>query len=235
MKYRNLQPELMDQPGLEEKEHIQALRGLARINRISASARLLWRPIRRLARQTGVSHFRVLDIASGGGDVAIDLWKRAAADNVSLEIVGCDVSATAVAHAQQAAKGVSPAIRFEQRDIFADTPSEPFDIVTCSLFLHHLPKEKAVELLRLMSKLATQLVLVNDLARGYVAYVAAVIGCQSLTRSRIVHTDGPRSVAGAFTVAEMRNLIEQVPLTGATISRRWPYRFLLEWKARHDV
>lgn len=225
----------MDQPGLQTATHTEALRGLARINRISGSARILWRPIQRFSRRTGSSSLRVLDIASGGGDVSIDLWKRASASDVSLEIVGCDVSATAVMLAQQAADKVSPAIRFEQRDVFADPPGEPFDVVTCSLFLHHLTEEKAVTLLRLMSRLAMRLVLVNDLTRGFFAYFAAVVGCQTLTRSRVVHTDGPRSVAGAFTIAEIEALAERVPLSGATISPRWPFRFLLEWMAQHDL
>ena len=48
---RDRQPELMDQPGLAEDRHVQALRSLVRINWLSGSAGILWRPIRELARQ----------------------------------------------------------------------------------------------------------------------------------------------------------------------------------------
>src|SRR5207302_6310066 len=77
LQQRSLQPEIMDQPGLDEGRHVQALRGLERINFWSGSARILWAPIVRLVRQTGRSSLRLLDIAAGAGDVPIRLWRKA--------------------------------------------------------------------------------------------------------------------------------------------------------------
>ncbi len=74
---RRCQPELMDEPGLDPERHRQALQGLARINWLSASDRILWHPIRALARELAGKPLRVLDIATGGGDVPIRLWQRA--------------------------------------------------------------------------------------------------------------------------------------------------------------
>ena len=54
-------------------------------------------------------------------------------------------------------------------------------------------------------------------------------GSRLLTRSPIVHVDGPLSVRAAFTVAEARQLAERAGLSGATIRRHWPQRFLLSW------
>src|SRR5262245_61489219 len=42
---RNLQPEVMDQPGLDPVEHERALRALVRINLLSNTAGILWGPI----------------------------------------------------------------------------------------------------------------------------------------------------------------------------------------------
>lgn len=232
LKQRTLRPELMDQPGLDSESHQQALRGLSRINRVSGSSRLLWRPIRRLCQQTGQTSWRVLDIASGGGDVPIDLYRKAVAAGVSLQIVGYDISATAVDHATCAASGISSDVRFEQRDIFGNPPTETFDIVTCSLFLHHLPANQATQLLRMMTATTGRLMLVNDLVRSLSGYALAHLACQLLTRSRIVHVDGPRSVAGAFSLAEVKSMCQQARLTDVHIYRRWPCRFVLEWMAR---
>ena len=44
-----LSPELMDQPSLAPAEHEKALRGLARINALSDSAGIIWRPLLELA------------------------------------------------------------------------------------------------------------------------------------------------------------------------------------------
>ena len=38
-------------------------------------------------------------------------------------------------------------VRFETRDVFAEPWEGPFDVVMCSLFLHHLEEERAIELL----------------------------------------------------------------------------------------
>src|SRR5437762_3169037 len=69
-----------------------------------------------------------------------------------------------------------------------------------------------------------------DLRRGLGGLVLAHVACRLLTRSDVVHVDGPRSVEAAFTIAEARALAERAGLTGAVVGRRWPFRFLLTWE-----
>ena len=73
VKVRNRLPELMDQPGLDPHLHAQALGGLRRVNRFSATASQLWKPIEELAAQESAGCLRILDVASGGGDVALEI------------------------------------------------------------------------------------------------------------------------------------------------------------------
>jgi hypothetical protein len=102
--------------------------------------------------------------------------------------------------------------------------------VTTSLFLHHLPDDVAVAVLRRMGEAAGRLVLVNDLARTRAGWLLAWAGCRLLTRSPVVHFDGPASVRSAFTVSEVKALADRAGLTGATVTTHWPYRFLLRWE-----
>ena len=74
LRQRCVLPELMDQPELDAIEHGRALAGLARINALSGSARILWPSLRDLARRKRTDGLRVLDVASGAGDVPIRLW-----------------------------------------------------------------------------------------------------------------------------------------------------------------
>jgi len=55
------------------------------------------------------------------------------------------------------------------------------------------------------------------------------VGCRLLSRSPIVHFDGPVSVQGAFRMDEALDLAARAGLDGATIRRSWPERFLLSW------
>ena len=102
-------------------------------------------------------------------------------------------------------------------------------MLTCSLFLHHLDEAEAVDLLRRMAAAARQLVLINDLRRSTAGLLLAYLGTRLLSTSPVVHTDGPLSVAAAFTLAEVRKLAAQAGLKGATVAGRWPFRFLLKW------
>lgn len=219
----------MDDPALDAQHHLHALAGLCRINWWSRSADILWPPIQAWLRRHGRRHARLFDVATGGGDVPVALWKRAQRAGFSLEITGCDFSARAVAQAQRHAARANAPVRFMEHDAVGEPLPSGYDIVTSSLFFHHLEQERALALLRRMARAAEGLVLVNDLIRSARGVALAYVGTRLLTRSPVVHTDSIRSVRAAFTVEEMRALAQEAGLSGAIITRRWPCRFLLAW------
>lgn len=226
---RDLQPELMDQPQLDPLEHALALLGLARVNWFSRSDAILWPTLRSFALEQKGDPLRVLDVACGGGDVTCALAKRARRAGLNVMLAGCDLSDTALSVARKQADSSGETIEFFQHDVLSEPLPARFDVVICSLFLHHLDAAEAVAILRSMSQAARRAVLVNDLVRSRSGYLLAVLGTRLLSRSRIVHIDGPLSVAGAFTPQEALQLSEQAGLNGATVSRHWPQRFLLTW------
>jgi hypothetical protein len=121
---------------------------------------------------------------------------------------------------------------FFVRDAVRDPLPADFDVVTCSLFLHHLGDDGAATLLAAMGRAAGRLVLVNDLARGPLNLALVWLATRVLTRSPVVRVDGSLSVRAAFTPAEALSLAARAGLTGATVERRWPCRFLLSWRRR---
>jgi SAM-dependent methyltransferase len=223
------QAELMDQPDLDADEHALALRGLARINRLSRSDAILWPAIERLARTMGGSPIRILDVASGGGDVPIALASRALRAGLRVQVEGCDVSPEAVRYARRQAEASGLSLRFFNLDVVNEPIPAGYDVVTCSLFLHHLAEADAISFLGRAAASTSRLLLVNDLVRGPIGYLLAWSGCRLLSRSPVVRYDGPVSVAGAFTLSEVRELAESAGLEGASLARRWPRRFLLSW------
>jgi 2-polyprenyl-3-methyl-5-hydroxy-6-metoxy-1,4-benzoquinol methylase len=230
LRRRRCRPEIMDQPGLDRRRHHHALFGLERINRWSGSAGILWPPIGTLAREASGAPLRLLDIATGAGDVPVRLWHKARRAGVELAVDGCDLSPQAVDYAAGRANRARAAVRFFVWNALADPLPPGYDIVTCSLFLHHLSDEQALLLLRRMSQMARRLVLVNDLRRSLAGYLMAYVGTRLLSTSPVVHTDGPRSVEAAFQPEEALALAVRAGLRGATVRRRWPFRFLLTWE-----
>jgi len=228
---RRIQPELMDSLGLGTGEHRKALRALARVNALSLGPRRFWEQIRGLASTAPHTPLRVLDVACGGGDVAITLARLARSTGLQLAVEGCDVNPVAVQHASASAEQSGCEVRFFQIDAIESTLPAGYDVVCSSLFLHHLSDEQTVDLLRKMSGSARRLVLIQDLVRSRVGYALAYFATRALTRSRIVHIDGPRSVEASFTLEEARAVAERAGLTGATLRRCWPERFSLVWSA----
>lgn len=229
---RHRQPELMDQPGLDEGLHGHALRSLSRINWISRTSAMIWKPIRKLAGELQRARpIRILDVASGGGDVAVGLARRAARSGIAAQVDGCDINPVAVEHARdRAARAGVTNVGFFQHDALRQALPGGYDVVTCSLFLHHLEDHEVQAMLRSMAAAAGQMLVASDLRRNRFAYAMAWIACRVLTRSPVVRVDGPLSVAAAFTVDEARGLAEQAGLAGARLTRYFPERFLLVWR-----
>ncbi len=230
---RNLQPELMDDPNLDASLHEHALTGLRTVNRWSRTDAAIWSAVdsyllqQREQRDPAV--LRVLDIACGGGDQALRLGRRMRAAGIPGEVHGCDISPTAVRFATKQASSESAAnVRFFVSDVFnTPLPQDTYDVVMCSLFLHHLTELQAVQLLEMMYRAARQLVIVDDLQRTLSGYWLAWIGCRILSRSQIVHCDGPMSVQGAFTISEAVALAKKAGWVNPAIQTHWPQRFLL--------
>lgn len=229
MKQRRLDPEVMDDPALDASAHHRALRGLARLNRISRSARTVWHNLADLA-PTNNTPLTVLDLATGGGDIPIALHRIARRAGTNLSVDACDLSPTALDHARQLADRADAPIRFFQLDPLNEPLPAGYDVITCSLFLHHLTDDQAVHLLEKMAAAAHRRLIVNDLHRSRLGLLTVQLGTRLLTRSPVVHTDGPRSVRAAFTMTEARDLARRAGLTeGLAIHRRGPWRWVLTW------
>jgi len=226
---RNRQPEVMDDPALDAQRFLGSLVGLRRINAITGSSGILWTALKRQVSQLDGGSIRVLDVASGAGDTAISLWKRAQSDNRAIEIHGCDINPHAVNFATAAAHRASANVRFFQHDVLNGAFPEGYDFVISSLFLHHLDEVNAQTFLKVAADAAKEGILIHDLIRGKAGYLFAYYGVRLITRSAVVHVDAPRSVEGAFTIEEARAMGEAAGLRGCRVSPRRPFRFLLEW------
>jgi SAM-dependent methyltransferase len=221
-------PELMDDPSLGRSRHVDALRALARVNLLSLASGRLWAEVARLHR-AGRDRVRVLDVACGGGDVLAALARRAGRSGVPVELHGCDASPVAL---DVARARVSPAdaARFFPLDVEREALPSGYDLVCCSLFLHHLSDESAVRLLGAMAAATRDTVLVQDLRRTRLGYLFAFVGLHALTTSDVARRDGLISVGAAFTIPEARVLCAAAGMEGARVRPSWPQRFVVRWR-----
>ncbi|MFG0262693.1 MAG: methyltransferase domain-containing protein [Novipirellula sp. JB048] len=222
---RDLQPELMDDPALPRAEHELALAGLARLNRFSGVAGVMYRRLRGLARDRS-RPLRVLDVASGAGDVPVHWARRAKREGIEMQITALDISSVAIAAQQQRAAQAEVAIRSEQWDCLNQPLPSGFDVVTCSLFMHHLDEAQATFLLRSMYAATDRAVVVCDLERSRLNLGLVGLAAHLLSRSRVVHTDAVLSVQGAYRRAEFRRLAEAALGIPVMMRGAFPCRFI---------
>jgi SAM-dependent methyltransferase len=239
---RRREPELMDQPDLAPPAHDAALAGLERINRWSAADTTLRGPVLALAKErraegrlatstppTPPTPLTLLDVACGGGDVPIALQLAARREGLALDITAIDRSPQAVAHARAAAERRGADLAVAVRDACDGRPLPPADVVSCSLFLHHLDADAAVALLAAMGAAARRLLLVADLRRTVSGLLLALAVPRLLSRSAVVHADAPASARAAWSPSELAQLAARAGLAGARVRRRFPQRMLLTW------
>jgi 2-polyprenyl-3-methyl-5-hydroxy-6-metoxy-1,4-benzoquinol methylase len=230
MEYRQLEPEEMDDNGLHPDVHHLALAGLARLNLISFSAPSIWNALKN-AGAFGVINSRptrILDLATGGGDLPVYLGVKAQRLGIPIELTGIDRSSTALASARALADRSGIDVKWDCLDVTRDA-IPPADWITCSLFLHHLPDDQVVALIRSMAAAASKGIVVNDLERSYLNRGLVWLGSRLVSRSPVVHRDSDRSVCAGFTMEEITRLLESAGLDGARPERRFPCRFQWTW------
>lgn len=225
---RHRLPELMDDPGIDPAAHHHALRGLARINALTAVDRAIWRRIQ-LQAQRDPPPLRFLDVATGAGDLIIRLARRAALASINIQWHAVDISPVALHSASRAAEQAGIQLHTHRLDIHSSLLPSGFDIAHCGLFLHHFDPPQVKLILRRMAD-AARTVIVQDLRRTRLGLAMAKVVPPLLTRSPIVHTDAVLSVRAAFTIEELRTIADSAGLTGASIMPLWPQRILMTWE-----
>src|SRR5262249_30306306 len=155
-------------------------------------------------------------IASGSADVPLQLCRKARASGVNLEITASDFSSRATSFAQQQCAG-EPAISFLQLNALTDQYPHDFDVVSNSLFVHHLDPDDVTVLLKKMSQAAKHMVLISDLRRCRTGLMLAHVAGRLFTNSAVVHYDGPVSVRAAYTIPEVSKIAQDAGLHDVTV------------------
>jgi 2-polyprenyl-3-methyl-5-hydroxy-6-metoxy-1,4-benzoquinol methylase len=229
---RRVVDEIMDGPDVEPSAHAEALAGLRRINAASKAAAHMARPIIQLAGNQKLNRLTLLDVACGGADVSVGIANRARNAGITIDLTLLDRSQTALKLATTTAQTAGVAVETIHADLLGDWNLPAFDLVICSLFLHHLPgPDQVVDLLSRIQTIARRLVVISDLRRCSSGLAAAWIGSRVLSRSPIVHFDAPASVRAAWTLQELTDFALRAGMKDVKIERCWPWRMLLTWEA----
>jgi ubiquinone/menaquinone biosynthesis C-methylase UbiE len=108
--------------------------------------------------------------------------------------------------------------------------NDSVDVVISSLFLHHFDEPDAVRVLREAARVTRKGLVVGDLSRSKLALALTWLTTRAISRSRVFHVDGTRSVQAAYKPEELLALAKRAGLEGARIRKQFPFRLVLIWQ-----
>jgi len=204
---RSNETELMDDLSRPDSEFVEAYNELTAVNKHLGGIRA----VERFLPEDAMS---VLDVAAGGCDVG-----EALASRRKCRVVSLDMNPRGLKMARQTAPVAGDALQLP----FAD---RTFDAVICSLFFHHLTTAECVSVLREMWRVASRIVIVNDLHRNRVAHASIRVLSALFSRSTMFRNDSAASVRRAFRPAELVDVAKTAGVP-ARVYRSFPYRLVL--------
>ena len=220
-------PEMMDRRGNDPELLRADLRVLEAINRFLGGRRLALRYLDRFLEAAPVSSLTILDLATGGADIPRTVVHWARRRNVRVDITAVDGNPEILQIARDRC-ATWPEIHIEQHDLLAlPYPTGSFDVVLCSLTLHHFAEANVVAILRRIHDIARVGYIVNDLRRNRIAICLGKLMARTIITNPIARFDTPASCERAFTVAELRALAMQAGMGAVTIHRHRFFRMAL--------
>jgi SAM-dependent methyltransferase len=202
-KFDPTEPELMDRPQPVSEELERDLRSLRQLNRWFGSHRLVRCFVRRWIKPG--ARMRILDLATGSGDIPRLIVDRARKIRARVEIVALDRQSATLEIARRLS-GDYPEISFVEADILEFKPPDGYDLVLCSLALHHFNDEDAVRVLQRCRELSRKFVLLSDLRRGWLGMMGVYILTALIFRAPMTRYDARLSIARSFSFAELDDL-----------------------------
>ncbi|HEY1262888.1 MAG TPA: methyltransferase domain-containing protein [Terriglobales bacterium] len=204
-----------------------SLRDLGRLNRWFGGVATTRAMLELVARRRGLTSLSLLEVAAGAGQVPLRVREQLGARGIRITVT---LSDRATSHLRRS--GPQNGTHVVAADALAlPFSGSSFDVVSSSLFAHHLPPERLVQFASEALRVCRIAVLINDLVRHPV-HLALVYAGLPLYRSRLTRHDAPASVRQAYTATEMRELLEQAGAPRVEILRRYLFRMgVVIWKA----
>lgn len=211
--------ELLDDVGFDAEELAGNFRDIERVNRLLGGISAILRHLPRLVvNHSGSEPLSVLDLATGSADIPVAISRWAKRRGLPMTITASDYAPDILALARHKVSD-HPEITLSQYDARSvPLPDKHFDVVICSLSLHHFSPDDAILVLGEMDRLARCGFILNDLRRSRVGYSAAWIAALLTTHNRLTRHDAPLSVLRAYTPPELDGLLRRAGIVDATIS-----------------
>jgi len=198
--------ELMDRPQPVSDELERDLHNIRQLNRWFGSYRLISFFLKAWIKPDAC--LRVVDLATGSGDIPRLIADYARAIGGDVQIDALDQQPATLEVAKKFSVNY-PSIAFIEANLLEWEPLERYDIVLCTMALHHFSEQDAVRVLRRCRELSRKFVLVSDLRRSLLGTVGVRLLTATVFREPMTQHDARLSMARAFSFSELEQLAKQ--------------------------
>jgi 2-polyprenyl-3-methyl-5-hydroxy-6-metoxy-1,4-benzoquinol methylase len=197
--------ELMDRPQPVSAELERDLENLRELNRWFGSYALISTFLSRWIKPG--ARLRIVDLATGSADIPRLIAEYGRKIGAELRIDALDRQSATLEIAKKLSANY-PEISFVEGNVLEWNAAEPYDLVICTMALHHFSEDDAIRVLARCRDLSRKFVLVSDLRRGFFLTSGVWLLTEFMFREPMTKFDARLSAARAFSFVEM-NLLAQ--------------------------
>jgi 2-polyprenyl-3-methyl-5-hydroxy-6-metoxy-1,4-benzoquinol methylase len=225
---RSSELEIMDDFNYDQADLILTLKELKTINQWLGGNNVTLNALDKvIGMNPKKKEWIIADLGCGGGDMMVEMAKWARKNRIKASFVGIDANQEIIRYAQKNTAAF-PEISYECANVFDEKwlATAP-DIVTATLFTHHLDENSLILLLKHLKKNGGGHLIVNDLHRHRLAYWSILLLTSLFSRSPMVKNDGPLSVLRAFSRNDWLKTLKKSSIEHFTIKWFWAFRWQL--------
>ena len=168
---------------------------------------------------------KIVDVGCGNGDMLRKLADYGKKNNLKLDLLGIDANQFTINHAEKLSENYLN-IKYSCENIFDDKFKElKYDIVLCTLTLHHFKDNEIIDLLTVFYKNAVLGIVINDLQRSAIAYRLFQILCVVFQLNKMSREDGLTSILRGFKKQELINFSRKLNFKNVVIQWKWAFRY----------
>lgn len=224
--YRTKQPEIMDDFDMKGDILKDALDKIARINQLLGGNKITVQGVKNILEQNPPDKkITIVDVGCGNGDMLRTLADYLEEIGINAKFIGIDANKFTVDYAKELSIHY-PNIKYYCNDIFDQWFEQlEYDIVLCTLTLHHFKDDEINKLLKVFKANAKKGIVINDLQRSSVSYRLFQLLCFVFRLNDMSREDGLVSILRGFKKPELEKFSRKLHAKNYSIQWKWAFRY----------
>lgn len=223
---RSNEKELLDNCNLTKPALELVLKDIHRVNTLLGGTKITKNALVELFIKNPQNQYTIVDVGCGDGSMLRELAQMCHRMNIRVQFFGFDINPQSIQIAREKSSQFSEIVFFEKDILSVQETYLNFDILLCTLTMHHFSKDEIPVFLKKFSQLTRIGVVINDLHRSVWAYYLFQLFSTIFIRTRIAKYDGLISIKKGFKKQELLKYAMDIPSLKHKIQWKWAFRFL---------